>query len=277
MKYISFLILFMLSIQFSDAQYQVEAGARQGAMCGSGLILSDIWSSYHNQAGLADISGISAGLFYTSIFNMPDLRETAFAVALPTEKFGSAGLNYTYSGNSFSNFSKFGLAYSKRLGKRITAGVQIDYLRFVQLNYGNDGAAVGEFGLIAEPVDNFFIAAHVFNPWRANYTLIDETLESILRVGAAYYFSEKVVFMLETEKELDQKAIFRAGTEYNIMHGLFIRAGVATNPNKFSFGLGYNYKGVSIDASYISHQTIGYYMQFGLGYTLNKKNDKMIE
>ena len=277
MKHLSFLILFILSIQFSDAQYQVEAGARQGAMCGSGLILSDIWSSYHNQAGLADISGISAGLFYSSIFNMSDLRETAFAFAMPTEKFGSAGLNYTYSGNSFSNFSKFGLAYSKRLGKRITAGIQIDYFRFVQLDYGNDGAAVGEFGLIAEPVNNLFIAAHVFNPWRANYSLIDETLESSLRLGTAYYFSEKVVFMLETEKELDQKAIFRAGTEYNIIHGLFIRAGVATNPNKFSFGLGYNYKGVSIDASYISHQTIGYYMQFGLGYTLNKKNDEIIK
>lgn len=273
MRQISFLIIFIFSIHISDAQYQVEAGARQGAMSGSGIILQDIWASYHNQAGLADLKGISFGLFYSSIFNEPDLRETAFAFALPTEKFGSAGLNYTYSGNSFSNFSKFGLAYSKRLGKRITAGIQIDYFRLVQMNYGNTGVAVGEIGLIAEPVNNFFIAAHVFNPWRAKYNFIDETLESTFRIAAGYYFSEKVVLLIETEKELDQKAIIRAGTEYNIVQGLFLRAGVASNPNKYSFGLGYNFKGISFDVSYISHQIIGYYMQFGLGYTLNKKND----
>ncbi len=273
MKQISFLIIFIFSLHISDAQYQVEAGARQGAMSGSGIILQDIWASYHNQAGLADLEGMSFGLFYSSIFNEPDLRETAFAFAVPTEKFGSAGLNYTYSGNSFSNFSKFGLAYSKRLGKRITAGIQIDYFRLVQMNYGNTGVAVGEIGLIAEPVNNLFIAAHVFNPWRAKYNFIDETLESTFRLAAGYYFSEKVVLLIETEKELDQKAIIRAGTEYNIVQGLFLRAGVASNPNKYSFGLGYNFKGISFDVSYISHQLIGYYMQFGLGYTLNKKDD----
>lgn len=277
MKRLNLLIIFILTGQISIAQYQVEAGARQGAMSGSGIILTDIWSSYHNQAGLADIDGLSFGLFYSSIFNEPDLRETAFAFAVPTEKFGSAGLNYTYSGNSYSNFSKFGLAYSKRLGKKISAGIQIDYFRHVQMNYGNTGAAVGEIGLIAEPVNNFFIAAHIFNPWRAKYILTDETLESSMRLAVGYYFSEKVVLLLETEKELDQKAIFRAGTEYNIVHGLFLRAGIATNPVKYSFGIGYNFKGISFDVSSVSHQLLGYYMQFGLGYTLNRIEEEETE
>jgi len=270
MKNIILLIFFIYGANSLNAQYQAEVGARQGSMAGSGVILNDIWSSFHNQAGLADLNGLSVGLFYSSVFNEPDLRETAFAFALPTEKFGSAGINYTYSGNSASNFSKFGLSYSKKLAKRLSAGIQLDYFRHAQMNYGNTGAAVGEIGLIAEPVDNLFIAAHVFNPWRAKYNYIDEPLETIFRLGTGYYFSDKVVIMLEAEKETDHDVVIRAGTEYNLLEGLYLRAGAAVNPVKYSFGLGYKYRGIGLDVAYISHEFLGYYMQFGLGYSLNK-------
>jgi len=272
-------ILLIFSIvffnQFSFAQYQFESGARQGGMSGSGVIISDIWSSFGNQAGLADLSGFSAGLFYSNMFNVPDLRETAFAISMPTEKYGSAGLNYSYSGNPASNFSKFGLAYAKRLGKRITAGIQIDYLRFAQLNYGNSGTPVGEIGFIAEPIENLFIGAHVFNPWRSKLSGTDEYINSIIRIGAGYFFSDKVLFTAETEKDIDKPIVFRAGTEYNMFAGLYIRTGVALNPTKYSFGLGYNYKGLSLDAAYISHNILGYYMQFGLGYTIKKTAEEI--
>ena len=266
-----FLIVVLFCSQSLFAQYQFESGARQSGMSGSGVIISDIWSSYHNQAGLSDLEGFSAGLFYSNMFNMPDLRETSFAVAVPVVKYGSAGLNYSYSGNPASNFSKFGFAYAKRLGKRITAGIQIDYLRLAQLNYGNSGTAVGEIGFIAEPIKNLYLGAHIFNPWRAKLNGTEDYISSVLRIGAGYNFSEKVLVTAETEKDIDKPIVFRAGTEYNMIAGLFLRAGVALNPVKYSFGLGYNYKNITADVAYISHNILGYYFQFGLGYTMAKK------
>lgn len=277
MKRIILVFLVTTITSFTFAQYQFEAGARQSGMAGSGVIISDIWSSYHNQSGLADLSGFTAGLFYSNMFNIPDLKETSFAAAIPVEKYGTAGLNYSYSGNPASNFSKFGLAYAKRLGKRITAGIQIDYLRFNQLNYGYSGAAVGEFGFTAEPIENLYVGAHVFNPWRAKLSGTDEYINSIIRIGTAYYFSEKVLVTAETEKDIDKPIVFRAGTEFNIIGGLFLRGGVALNPVKYSFGLGYNYKGISADVAYISHNILGYYFQFGLGYTIDKKKEETSE
>ncbi len=271
-------ILLFLSIlfinHFSYAQYQFESGARQSGMSGSGIVISDIWSSYHNQAGLSDLKGFSAGLFYSNMFNMPDLKETSFAVAMPVDKYGSAGLNYSYSGNPALNFSKFGFAYAKRLGKRITAGIQIDYLRLAQLNYGNDGTAVGEIGFIAEPIKNLYLGAHVFNPWRAKLNGTEDYISSVLRIGAGYNFSEKVLVTAETEKDIDKPIVFRAGTEYHMVAGLYLRGGVALNPVKYSFGLGYNYKGITADVAYISHQILGYYFQFGLGYSLIKRSEE---
>ena len=274
MKHILFFVSFTLAFSFSKAQYSQylpDAGARQGGMAGAGVTISDIWSSYHNQAGLADLSGISAGLFYSNIYNVSAFKETAFAVAAPIEKYGSVGLNYSYTGDSYSNFSKFGLAFSKRLGKRITAGIQIDYLRAMQLNYGTDGVAVAEIGVIAEPVKNLFIAAHIFNPWMSKFTNTNERLTSILRLGGAYKFSEKVLFTVEGEKDITKPLVFRAATEYNIVKGLFLRVGVATNPTKYSFGIGYKYRGVALDLAYVSHDILGHFAQFGLGYTLAKK------
>ncbi len=274
MKKIGFFLSFLFFVVISNAQYQNEIGARQGGIGGSGVIISDIWSSYHNQAGLADVSNISAGIFYSNPFYVNALKTTAFAFAIPTEKFGSAGLNYSYFGDNNSNFSKFGFAYAKRLGKRITGGIQIDYFRRAQLSYGITGVVAGEFGLIAEPVDNLFIGAHVFNPWRSKFSNSEEYLSSILRLGMGYKFSEKVLFTLEGEKDIEHKVVVRGGTEYNVAGGLFLRAGVATNPVKYTFGLGYNLKGASIDLTYINHNILGGYFQFGLGYVLNQKGVK---
>lgn len=273
MKQLLLISIGLLLNFFSNAQYQTEIGARQGGIAGSGVVISDIWASYHNQAGLADINNISAGLFYSNPFNVSAFRQSAFAISVPTEKYGSAGINYTNTGDSYSNFSKFGLSYAKRLGKRITGGIQIDYFRRAQLNYGSTGVVAGEFGIIAEPIENLFIGAHVFNPWRSKFADTDEYLRSILRIGAGYKFSEKVLFTIEGEKDLDQDFVVRGGTEYNIADGLFLRAGVSSNPVKYSFGLGYNYKGIVLDVAYINHNILGYYMQFGLGYTLNKKTE----
>jgi hypothetical protein len=271
MKVILFVISFFAISRLSYAQYQTETGARQGGMAGSGIIVNDLWSSYHNQAGLADIKGLSAGIFYSNVFNVDAFRQTAFAISVPTETYGVAGFNYTLSGDEFSNFSKFGLLYSKRLGKRIIAGIQIDYFRRAQLTFGVTSIAVGEFGLIAEPVKNLFIGAHVFNPWRAKFAGTNEYMTSIFRIGAGYKFSENVLFTLEGEKDIEQKSVIRGGVDYQLFEGLFLRAGVASNPTKYSFGLGYTIKGITINAAYINHNVIGYYMQFGLAYSILKK------
>lgn len=270
MKKLIFSIISTLIIISANAQYQVETGARQGAMAGTGLVLGDIWSSYHNQAGLADITGLSMGLFYSSVFNTSELRESAFAFAFPTQRFGSVGINYTFSGSSGYNFNKFGLAYAMKLGKHVSAGIQLDYFLHTQQNYGNTSAATGELGIIAEPIENLFLGIHVFNPWRAKYNEIEEYLESIFRIGTGYYFSDKALLMFELEKEIDQDLLYRGGVEYQLLKGLFLRAGASLNPVNYTFGLGYAFKGIALDVSYINHEFLGYYMQFGLAYGFTK-------
>lgn len=257
----------------SNAQTNRAIGARQSGMGGNGVILSDVWSSYHNQAGLANLKGISAGAYFSNTFNMSELGTKAFAFAMPVIKNGSFGVNYTRFGYSAFSENKFGLAYSMRLGKRITGGIQVDYFLMQQgLDYGSIGAFAGEIGVMSEPVDNLIIAAHVFNPWSAGYADdVSQKLPTILRVGVGYNFSDKVIFSIEGEKDIDLPAVLRAGVEYNVVAGLFLRTGVSTNPTEFAFGAGYNYKNFQLDFSFIKHSILGYYPQFSIQYAFIKK------
>ena len=266
----SFIIALSLNI---NAQSNRPLGARQSGMGGNGVVLSDVWSSFHNQAGLANIKGISTGVYFSNSFNISNMGTKAFAFAMPVVKNGSFGVNYTRFGYSAFSENKFGLAYSMRLGKRLTGGIQIDYFLMQQgLDYGSIGAFAGEIGLMSEPIDNLIIAAHVFNPWSAGYgDDASQKLPTILRVGVGYNFSEKVIFSIEGEKDIDLPAVLRAGVEYNVVAGLFLRTGISTNPVEFAFGAGYNYNNIQLDFSFIRHSILGYYPQFSLNYTFVKK------
>ena len=272
---VKFILFVMLIFSATNifSQENMPVGARQDAMGGSGLIGSDVWSNYHNQAGLAEIDGISAGIYFSNQFNNKDMGLSSFAFGMPIMKNGAVGASFTHFGYSLYNQNKFGISYAMKLGRRFSAGIQMDYFMMQQgLEYGNTSAIAGEIGIISEPIDNFFVAAHIFNPTFSSYKSGIYQLPTILKLGVGYNFSEKVFFTIEGEKDmLYEKAVFRSGLEYNVIKGLYLRAGFSTNPTQYAFGVGYNFKGVQLDFSMKSHEVLGFYPQFGLSYTFKKK------
>ena len=162
-----------------------------------------------------------------------------------------------------------------RLGERITAGIQLDYFLIAQGGeYGRQGFATGEIGLIAEPIENFYIAAHIFSPWPVKISSSEDIyLPSVFRLGTGYKFSKKVIVSVEAEKDIETPVRIRFGTEYELIENLYLRAGMSTKPAEYSFGLGYNFKNVCLDLAFKNHQSLGFYSHIGLSY-LFQRNDK---
>ncbi|MDQ3049045.1 MAG: hypothetical protein M3R27_15960, partial [Bacteroidota bacterium] len=98
----------------------------------------------------------------------------------------------------------------------------------------------------------------------------DERLPTIIRLGLDYSFSDKVTIAVETEKDIAQKAVFKAGIEYKAVKEFYIRAGISTNPVLSSFGCGIHLKNFTIDLSSGYHQTLGFCPQLGLSYSFKK-------
>lgn len=246
-------------------------GARSSGMGNASVSFGDVWSAHHNQAGLGFVRDISAGAYYENRFLLKEISIKGGVVAIPV-KAGTFGLTISNFGYSLYNENKYSLSFAKAFGDKLSAGVAMDYLTTkIAEGYGSKGVLAAEFGIQAKPLNGLTIGAHVFNPTRskiADYN--DERLPTIIRFGGDYNFSDKVTVAVETEKDMSQKAIFKAGIEYKPVKEFYLRAGIGTNPTLTSFGFGINLKNFKIDVSGNYHQTLGISPQLGLTYIFKK-------
>ncbi len=251
---------------------QSDAGARAAAMAGTSLSNEDVWSGFHNQAGLAHIESFSAGVFAENRFAMKELGDKGLTLALPFRN-SAFGLNYRSFGYSAFSNSKAGLAYAMKLAEKFSLGIQLNYhsLRIGE-NYGTANTISIECGFLYKMTDKLSIAAHIYNPTRAKLAdFNDERIPSLMRFGLGYKFSEKVRMNAEVRKSSDAKASLRAAIEYWVIEPLAIRAGFGTDPARYTFGFGYRLKDFQLDVAAGYHLMLGFTPQLSLTYSMSKK------
>lgn len=274
--YIIFLLLVVCcTLNATAGNENFPVGARSAAMGNASVSFSDVWSVHHNQAGLAFLRGLEAGVYYENRFMVKELGLKNAAVAIPV-KVGAFGLSITNFGYSAYSENKYSLSYAQAFGKKFSMGVAMDYMTTkIAEGYGSKGVFVAEIGLMAKPLKNLTIGGHLFNP--AHVKLADynnERVPTIIRLGLNYAFSKKVTVALENEKDISKKSIFKVGLEYSVVKELYLRAGISTNPNLTSFGFGINLKHFKVDVSANYHQVLGVSPQFSLLYSLAKEPKK---
>lgn len=267
-RFIPFIILIFGAFSYSIASGEnYHVGGRAAGMGNSAVTLKDRWGVHHNQAALAWVGKKSAGVYYESRFMTPEMGLQGGAFILPM-KAGTFGLSVSAFGYSAYNETKVGLAYARKLSEIFSVGIQLDYMTVgIGDNYGRAHAFTGEIGVLANLTEDLTIGAHIFNPVRtklADYN--DEKLATIIRFGAGYTFSEKVLVTAEMEKDIDHKPVFRSGLEYNLTSPIFIRAGISTNPFITSVGVGVQFKGFEMDFATGYHSVLGYTPQLSLAY-----------
>ncbi len=269
MKKICFLLLFFLLIPFSlkSANDNYLFGGRQASMGNAAVTLFDLWAVSHNQAGLAGIENITAGVYMENRYLIPELNFGAGAVAMPAAG-GVFGLSFTHFGYSLYNENKVGLGYSRFFGEKFSAGVQLNYHHLsIGGEYGSKSSVTVELGFIYEIIEDLHIAFHLFNPTRTKVADYDnERIPTVMRGGFSYTFSDQVIFVFETEKDINLKPVYKAGIEYQIIEPLYLRAGVGTNPMSNAFGFGLVLGNLNIDLSSSYHYILGYSPQFSMIY-----------
>jgi hypothetical protein len=272
MKWVILLVTGILSKNALAGNEDYPIGARSSAMGNASVSLTDVWSAHHNQAGLGFVRDISGGVYYEDRFMLKEISTRGGAVALPV-KGGTFGLCITNFGYSLYSENKYSLSFAKAFGDKFAAGIALDYLstHISEATSGTRAVFGAEAGIIAKPMKGLTIGAHVFNPTRAKISSYnDERLPTIIRLGADYNFSDKVTLAVETQKDIVQKAEFKAGIEYRAVKEFYLRIGISTNPSLSSFGFGINLRNFKLDLSASYHQTLGISPQVGMSYALVK-------
>lgn len=263
-------IFFSLTIFYSLAAYENNAnGARSAGLGNASVTLSDVWSTGNNQAGLANIKNISAGIYYENSFLLKELSLKAATVSIPL-KAGVFGISASTFGYKLYSENKYGIAFSKAFGSIFSAGVQMNYFNTkIAEGYGSTGAALAEMGIQAKLTKNLTLGSHLFNPAKtklADYN--NERIPTIMRLGIDYKFSEKVFVATEIQKDIINKPILKLGVEYNPRKEIYLRTGFSTNPATSTIGFGLLLKKLKFDFASSFDSVLGFTPHAGLTFEL---------
>lgn len=250
-------------------------GARAGGMGNCTGTFSDIWAVRNNQAGMADLKEIGVGIFFKNNYFVKELSYSAISAALPTDA-GVFGIDFSNMGYDYFKEQNLGIAYGKKFGNKVAAGIKLDYLAYHMYEpYGTKNIFTFEGGIIGKLSSNMMISAHIFNPIQAKLNDYgDERLATVFNTGLSYKFSDKVIAIAEVEKRTNAKANIKAGIEYRPVKMIYLRTGVNTNPGTNSFGFGFVFDNLFVDLASTWHPVLGHSPQIGIHYIFAKNKKK---
>lgn len=269
MKRIPLLLILSFSISiFSKAagEYKI-IGARAVSLGHCSVSIADSWSAFNNQAGLAQLKSTSAGIYYENRFLVKELGLSAASFNMPLKQ-GTIALSVTHFGFEAWNENKFGFAYARAFGNKLSIGAQLDYLVISQEeSYKTLNFITFEVGMILEVSGKFNLGIHAYNPINAGISeFTDEKCPGTFRLGTLYKASGQFHVLAEVEKSTDSDPILRAGIEYEVLPATFIRTGISTEPSFWSFGAGTTFKRYTIDISSSFHAVLGFSPQISVTY-----------
>jgi hypothetical protein len=274
MRYLYLSILFIyVKLAFCGGE-NFSVGGRSAGMAHASVTLSDLWSAHNNQAGLALLKHPIAGIYYENRYLIREMGLSNVAAALPVSKIGTFALSYYRFGSSLFYDSKVGLGYGMKLGEKISGGVQLNHhtIGFGDI-YGKRSTVSTELGILAQLTNELSIGAHIYNINRARINNNpNEYLASYIRLGLNYKFSEQVFAVIEVQKDVHNKPLFKAAAEYKPADMLFIRAGISNNPLFNAFGFGLDLKNFKVDLAAAYHQQLGFSPQMSMVYEFAKNN-----
>lgn len=218
---------------------------------------ADVFGFANNQAALAKLHQLSAGVYGERKFLLSATSLYAGVVAIPTSR-GNFGVNFKYSGFQNFNEKQAGVAYAKGLGEQLDVGIQFNYYGYQVPSYANNHTANVEVGAMLHLGKKLNVGVHVFNPVGGNLTKAEEKISSAYKLGVGYDPSEQVFLAAEIVRQEGCPIYVNAGLQYQYEKQFVVRLGIATLSSSGYVGAGIRWKKLRLDL------TIGYHSQLGI-------------
>jgi hypothetical protein len=225
---------------------------------------NDALSFTGNQAALAGTKQAGIGVFGERRFMLQETGVYTLAAALPT-RLGNVGIQLNTAG--FKNFreNKIGLAYARKLGKRVDVGVQFNYYGYSIPVYGKASAINFEIGALFHLSDHLNAGIHVYNPVggkigksAAGPGSGKEKLASVYKAGLGYDASDNFFISSEIVKEEDKAVNVIAGLQYRFAKQFFAKAGFMSGSGTAWAGAGLGWKNMRLDIASGYHPQLGF-------------------
>lgn len=265
-------------ILFVPAQAAIDPplsiGAKSAALGHAYVgVRGDFWSLFHNPSGIAGLQSPSFGLHVERRFQLKELTYAAAGLALPFTDQQAVGIQFSTFGFSAYRETQVAGTYAISLFERFSLGAKVNYAGISIQDYGNSSAIFVDVGINTALSNELSVGISAYNVNRARIktTTLEEDLPTQLSVGIAYKPSDKVLFVADVQKVIDQPESFRGGIEYQLVDILAIRLGVSSEPLTWNTGIELALNNLALDVTFGYHERLGFTPYLSLGYTLGNR------
>lgn len=264
MVFFSLVPFFGLSV-LTLAAGNPPAGSRSAGMANASVVLTDLWSVHHNQAGLAFAESPAVG-FYHQAGYVREMDHQALVVLVPVFS-GALATSCIFYGYEHYQEIKAGIAYGRPLAANLSAGVQLDYFR---TRFSGDFQDVDqvtfEVGMHLRVNDHWSLATHIFNPLTYEQAGRNLYLPAVFRLGVLWAPYGQWTMAVEVEKRSQSGLVPKMALEYKLTPCFCLRSGVSLDPVYHCFGLGYAWSRFQADLAFTFHPLLGRLPNFSLSY-----------
>ncbi len=267
-KVIALYILLLLKTSSASGTdlFNNSKGSQSAALGYTGICLNNVWSTMNNQAGLASLKKITAGIYIENKFLIQSLNTKSLAFAIPASS-GTFGASFIQFGESEYNETSIGLSYGMTLSPKFSVGIQLFHYAINQTQeLGHAGVFSFQGGFIFKYNNELKIAFHIFNPQFIVKNNNQPQLAEIVKLGLLYQISENLNSYLEFHNHSIYKSGINSGLEYLGQNNLAFRIGYSTIHHKLTFGAGFRLQKLLINFASSIHDVLGYSPQISLTY-----------
>ena len=268
---------------FDDIEVSPRARALGGAWAALG---GDEYAALHNPAALAWAGRGCGSASYLRPFGYDFSSQSAAAMtaSLPG-RAGGIGLalrrfGVEYLGEQLTTETTVALGHGFRILADSQSELAVGWsLNLYALEFGRSvtgldpgsarglGVNLGAQAVVRERTRVGFYALNVNNPHLGRRD--KEELRRSVLAGVSYAPYPGVETVLGLSNDLGQPVQWRGGTEFEVTDYLRLRAGLATEPNAFTAGVGFSRAGLRIDYAFSTGGgVLAETHQFGVGYVL---------
>jgi len=249
---------------FSDSDsYSISVG-------GASVTLQTPFTVFYNQAGLAGVDKISAAVYYQQRYMTNDFTEMSGTVCLPL-KTGTFALSVWQTGIPGYHENRFGLAFAKKLGPRLSSGLQFSYY---MMDFPENGTTRGTFlfeiGARYEFSGKQTLGLHLFNPFGADVrsNLNYHMLPAAFKIGAGFPLGDMLKIYLAASGNLNGNYKLHGGFEFQPHEHFSLRGGLSGKPVNYAAGIGYRWNFLQTDLAVSHHALLGYSPSISLTFNL---------
>jgi hypothetical protein len=254
---------------FSQSLAFNGGGAWQSSIGGIVSTTNGINSLYANPAGLLELeNSFGIDLSVERRFNLSELSTYSAGGYYSLDK-SVIGLSLVRFGYEDYTEQKINLTYARKLFDQFSFGANFTYIQYLLNEFGNKGLISFDIGIKSDVNKVLSIGAFVNNPASLKFD-DNQDIPVRLAIGTNYHPSNKVEWMVELEKIIDNDLTIKTGIVYYPAQQISLRIGGDITRNLVGIGIGYNLNGFKVTGAYSLNQVLGNFPSLSLAYESKK-------